>query len=163
MYTREMMLRDRLIRQEQEKEKEKLSKAKKERLSSFDDYEYKYLKIDKDEGRSKGEKEISFYLNKYNITCQREYWFPDLKLQKPLRFDFVIFSNNRLLFLLEYDGEQHFEEKSGFGDYEKVSISDRMKNEYYNEKGIPLFRISYKEKNNIESIIKGLLKKYDLI
>lgn len=79
-----------------------------------------------------------------------------------LRFDFAIFDNNcNLLFLCEYDGNQHYGPII-FGDcsYEEAIIKykelvkrDTIKNNYCKEHGIKLLRIPYWEYDNIENII----------
>ena len=59
---------------------------------------------------SKGEKKIMEILKQNRISFQREVSFKDLNGLKnvPLRFDFAIFKDKKLIALIEIDGEQHF-------------------------------------------------------
>lgn len=110
---------------------------------------------------SNSERRIILFLNQHNINFEREVTFDDLKSDKgyPLRFDFKIYKNKKEWFLLEYDGEQHFK-ASGFYNEEKVENlqnNDRKKDLYCKKKNIPLYRISFKEKRNLEKILENLI------
>lgn len=98
---------------------------------------------------SKGEQKIENILKANHVQYQKEYTFKDLVGQhnKPLRFDFAIFKNNKLIFCLEYDGKQHFEytpyfHKNIFNFYRQQEW-DRRKNKYCLLNNIPLVRIPY--------------------
>jgi hypothetical protein len=101
--------------------------------------------------KSKSEKKIEKELCNRNINYKKQYYFQDLKHIKHLRFDFAIFDkNNNLLFLLEYNGEQHYKyveyihkDIKNFKDQEK---RDKKKIEYCNIKNIKLIIIKYDEK-----------------
>lgn len=61
--------------------------------------------------RSVGESAIQDILNKNNVKYKTEYIFSDLKnpsTNHHLRFDFAIFENDKLQYLIEFDGRQHF-------------------------------------------------------
>lgn len=107
--------------------------------------------------KSKGELAIGLYLKDRNINFQREFRFDQLKSAKnyALRFDFAIFKNNCLAYLIEFDGIQHFDINSPFYS-ESVPINDERKNQYCLAKGIKLYRINYKQKleEELEKIIK---------
>ena len=62
-----------------------------------------------------------------------------------LIFDFAIFNQEELLYLIEYDGIQHFNKEHEFreGGYETTHSNDLMKNKYCFENRIPLIRIPY--------------------
>lgn len=98
---------------------------------------------------SKLEDKVANILNAYNIKYLREYSFPDLVGLKntPLRFDFAIFKENKILFLIEIDGEQHFKFTKHFHkttlDFMKAREWDRKKNSYCLVKRIPLIRVPY--------------------
>lgn len=69
-----------------------------------------------------------------------------------MRFDFAIFNTDGTLsHLVEYDGEQHFEENirnSGWNtrdNYEQTCLRDRYKNNYCQFHHIKLIRIKYNE------------------
>lgn len=101
-----------------------------------------------------GELHIEKLLKENQVNYQREFSFNDLVSEnnKPLRFDFAIFENNKLSYLIEYDGEQHYSTKTD-GLWKDTMIKrqerDRIKNEYALTHKIPLYRIPYWEKNNI--------------
>lgn len=98
---------------------------------------------------SKLEDKVANILNAYNIKYLREYSFPDLVGLKntPLRFDFAILRENKILFLIEIDGEQHFKFTKYFHktilDFMKAREWDRKKNSYCLVKKIPLIRVPY--------------------
>ncbi len=52
---------------------------------------------------------IKYYLDINNILYSQEYTFKDCKYKGTLRFDFAIFKNNELFYLIEADGIQHFQ------------------------------------------------------
>ena len=71
----------------------------------------------------------------------------ELKDKKPLRFDFAIFKENNLLFLLEYDGIQHFNTSMDWynDSLEELVKRDELKNKYCLTNNIKLIRIRYDE------------------
>ena len=109
--------------------------------------------------KSIGEESIAKFLLNQKINFQHEYSFPDLLSKNGvlLRFDFAIFNdNNEILFLIEYDGQQHFPEmkKDFFEPYEIIHERDMLKNEYCLTNNIKLVRISYKE--NLEQRLEEI-------
>lgn len=95
---------------------------------------------------SKGEKEISTYLDSKFIRYHREFKFDDCKNINPLRFDFYLPDHN---LCIEYDGKQHFESMDIFGgdiEFEKRKSNDRVKDDYCSRNKINLVRISYSDK-----------------
>ena len=110
---------------------------------------------------SYGELIIKKILEENNINYIREYHFDDLKnkeTNKPYRFDFAIFQNNQLSFLIEFDGRQHYtgpEAKwSKSISLEEIQKRDKIKNEYCKKHNIILKRIPYFQFNqiNLENI-----------
>lgn len=98
---------------------------------------------------SLGEMIINNRLNKLKIPHSKEYRFDDLVSSKgiPLRFDFALFdADNRLLALIEYQGQQHFTTRDIYFGKMQREYSDRIKKEYCKAKDIPLFEITYEEK-----------------
>ena len=81
---------------------------------------------------SRGEIKICEILTAAGLPFIEEYSFPDLLSHKnvPLRFDFAVFDDEyELLFLIEYQGVQHYEPKSKFGGYvglRKQQYNDMM-------------------------------------
>lgn len=99
--------------------------------------------------RSKGEYQIEQLLKEYNIRYIREYSFSDLVDDLPLRFDFAIFNENKLVGLIEFQGEQHYTPSNGF--YNETLIEhDKMKKEYCKNHNIPLIEIKYKKNYNLK-------------
>lgn len=97
-----------------------------------------------------GEQNIKTILDKHNLTYQKEYVVKELN---NARFDFAIFCNNKLIRLIEFDGEQHYNEKRGtWINHEPLEIvqeRDKKKNEWAKKHNIPLVRIPYWERDNI--------------
>lgn len=98
--------------------------------------------------RSKGEFQIERLLKENNIDFQREYKFEDLKDKDYLRFDFAIFENKKLKYLIEFQGEQHYNKNNGYYN-ETIIKHDEMKVEYCKMKHIPLKIIKYKRNYNL--------------
>lgn len=113
--------------------------------------------------KSLGEKTINAILSANGIAFQKEYCFTDLKDEGFLRFDFAIFNNNQLSYLIEYDGELHFIDSdawSGHFNYNNLHKHDLMKNEYCISHNIPLIRIPYTQlkKLSIEDLLLNTSK-----
>lgn len=98
---------------------------------------------------SKGEQKIIDILKRNRITFEREVYFDDLNGYKkvPLRFDFGIFRYGKLVCLIEYDGQQHYEFVKFFhktqSGFKKQQEWDRRKNKYCLLHNIPLYRVPY--------------------
>lgn len=94
-----------------------------------------------------GEQKIKDLLDNNNITYKREYSFPDLPNR---RYDFAIFQDNKIIELIEFDGEQHFQEAIFFhktlAEQQKI---DKEKTDFANKKQIKLIRIPYWKRNKI--------------
>ena len=98
---------------------------------------------------SKGEAKIREILTKAKIDFIQEVSFPDLRGLKgrPLRFDFAIIKDKKIIVLIEYDGEQHYRcvshfQKSVF-DFKKTQEWDRKKNSYALSRKISLIRVPF--------------------
>ena len=99
---------------------------------------------------SRGEYSVSCYLDSKNISYKRQYSFDDLRGERNglLRFDFgVLDGNGNLLFLIEYQGSQHYNGTSEFGKQARES-TDEQKKEYCRNNGIHLYEIRYDEDVN---------------
>ena len=94
--------------------------------------------------RSKGEFQIAQLLKEYGYEFKQEFWFEDLRDIYPLRFDFAIFENDKLIGLIEYQGEQHTCKSNGYYN-EDIVRHDKMKKEYCENCNIPLIEIKYKK------------------
>ena len=98
---------------------------------------------------SKGEIKIHEILEQAGLPFEEEYSFPDLvsSTGRELRFDFAVFDDDGdLMFLIEYQGIQHYQPKSKFGGFEglrRQSYNDMLKREYCKKHNIILVAIPY--------------------
>lgn len=102
---------------------------------------------------SKGEKEIAKFLDKNNITYDRQHKFSDCRNTYELPFDFYI---PQIRTCIEFDGQQHYEPMEFFGGvkaYEALKINDKIKSDYCEEEYINLIRIKYTDFDNIYQIL----------
>lgn len=110
--------------------------------------------------KSKGEEKIAKILESYSINFKKQFTFDDLKYKRKLRFDFAVLDdNNNLLYLIEYDGIQHFS-YSGNGwnnikNFYANKTRDNLKNNYCKNNNIKLIRIPYTHFSDI--VIDDLL------
>lgn len=121
---------------------------------------------------SRGESVIKQYLITNRINYEPQYRFEDCVDVGLLRFDFgVLGDNGELLFLCEYDGQQHFEPVI-FGNfsydvavekYNDLVRRDNIKNEYCENNHIALIRIPYWEYDNIEKILSEYINNKEYI
>jgi len=113
-----------------------------------------------------GEEIIAKYLleNKYKFI--KQFKFENLKSMKNnnyfLKFDFAIFDKyDNLIYLIEYDGEQHFypvnfngiSDEKAEKNFKQIQINDKTKNNYCMNNNIKLLRIPYWEFDNIVQIL----------
>lgn len=110
---------------------------------------------------SKGESIIKYMLDKNNINYIKEYTFPDLinpNTNHRLRFDFAVFDNNKLQYLIEFDGKQHYtgpdtetwgKGKKNKDTLEDIQYRDNLKNIYCKNNNIILKRIPYTALSNL--------------
>lgn len=104
---------------------------------------------------SRGEIKIEDILKVNNMNFTEEYSFPDLYSSngRPLRFDFAVFDDEEeLMFLLEFQGIQHYVAKSKFGGYsglKKQQYNDMLKREYCRKHNIILIAIPYTDESKI--------------
>lgn len=96
--------------------------------------------------QSYGETCVENILQDMKVDFIPQYTFDDCKNIYVLRFDFVIFNNDQLLGLIEYDGKQHFEAVEWFGGdvgFKNIQKRDKIKNTYCKQHNIPLLRLPY--------------------
>ena len=103
--------------------------------------------------RSIGANNILTCLLDSELSFIEEYTFIDLPKS---RYDFAIIKDNEIIRLIEFDGEQHFNDIQSWGGLELQQQRDKVKNEYALSHNIPLVRIPYWERDNITlEIIMG--------
>lgn len=80
---------------------------------------------------------------------------------KKLRFDFAIFDkSNKLKFLIEYQGKQHY--YKGFYETDEKELLERqrrdtLKKQYCEDNNIELIIISFKDYDKFNEILEGKL------
>lgn len=114
--------------------------------------------------KSNGENVISNILDQYEISYAKEFSFADLKGVNGgvLRFDFVIFENNQIKYLIEYNGIQHYQPIDFFGGEQQLQLQeqqDGLKQKYCRENKIPLIVIPYTDLDKIN--FNYIKEKYD--
>lgn len=99
---------------------------------------------------------IESLLKENNIPYETEKTFPNLvgKNKIPLRYDFYLPTLNRLI---EFDGIQHYKERTYFKDsLEDIQKRDLIKNKYALNNKIDLVRIPYWKSNiTIETLLSN--------
>lgn len=107
---------------------------------------------------SHGEKIIMNYFNFKNINYEWQKSFDDLrgKNKQKLTFDFYL---PREKLLIEYQGEQHYDEKAfgGHHNLDRQQERDFQKKEYAQKNNLNLLAIPYWEFDNIEKILEEKL------
>lgn len=99
---------------------------------------------------SSGELKIAQLFKNNNINFKTQYRIKEFNISAP--FDFALFQNNRLIGLLEYDGEQHFKSVEWWGGEKQLKIQqqrDKNKDEWCKENNIKLVRIPYTDYDKI--------------
>ena len=110
--------------------------------------------------RSKNEGIIANMLDSLGYKYKQQYTFSDLSSTErtcdKLMFDFGVLNahTNELLYLIEYDGAQHFSETHAWDGfkYQTLCDNDDLKNDYCFNHHIPLIRIPYNKAYNLQDI-----------
>lgn len=118
---------------------------------------------------SAAEYELSQFLNNQNILFMQQYRFNDCKNEKCLPFDFAIFHpvNQKLMFLIELHGEQHYfpftfcgeNTKTKNENLDKRRYFDIIKTNYCKENHIPLLIVKYTNFDVKNEIVKKFYNK----
>lgn len=102
------------------------------------------------------ESKIAQILDNLKISYKTQYRFKNLTSTgrecDQLMFDFAIFNNNKLIYLIEYDGIQHFEEGHFHNSLEKTRKNDLIKNKYCFDNNILIIRIPYDAEYTIDDL-----------
>lgn len=96
--------------------------------------------------QSSSERYIETILRELQLDFIPQYSFDKCKYKNRLRFDFAIMNNDKPIYLIEYDGKQHFKPIEWFGGedgFQKTQKRDQIKNEFCKLHNIPLLRLSY--------------------
>lgn len=104
------------------------------------------------------ESKICQMLDSMNLKYVQQKRFTDLtSTGRPcdaLMFDCAIYNQEKtvLLYIIEYDGIQHFEEGHFNNNYEVTHKNDLLKNKYCFENNIPLIRIPYDKEYTLNDL-----------
>mgnify|MGYP005750559205 CR=1 FL=1 len=122
--------------------------------------------------KSKNVKKIIKVLELHGVKYKVEYKFNDCISEKPLPFDFAIFNNNdNLVFLMEYDGQHHYEPVRFNGisldraivNFHRTKKHDQIKDNYCLTNDIKLYRLSYQDENVLQEKVIEILRITKLI
>lgn len=97
---------------------------------------------------SKGESRIAEFMQKEGIEYISQKTFDDCKNKAKLPFDFSVEKDGEVLFLIEYQGIQHYQPVDFFGGgkyYKERVVLDSIKSDFCEQKQIPLMKIPYYE------------------
>lgn len=105
--------------------------------------------------QSKGEQKVRNTLQRMNLSFKEQISFKDCRDIKKLRFDFGVYHNNSLVFLIEFQGKQHYEPVDIFGGEEafrQQQRRDEIKRDYCSSSGLLLLEIPYSHAEINETI-----------
>lgn len=102
--------------------------------------------------KSRGEERTLQALKELGVNFKQEYSFENLYLNQgwPLRFDFAIFENDKIVALIECQGEQHYSKSKFFLD-DSIFKRDKLKKEFCLNNKIPLIEIPYYDYDKIDT------------
>lgn len=112
------------------------------------------------------EKSLCGILDDFGLVYEQQKRFTGCKDKKTLPFDIYLSDYN---ILIEFDGEHHYypiPRKSGddgLVEFQKVQLHDKIKTEYCKNNNIPLIRIPYWERDDMEYYLFDQLVKYKVI
>lgn len=105
--------------------------------------------------------EIANILTNNNIDFKRQFSFDDLKNPKTnykLRFDFAIIKNDKIVCLIEYQGEQHYEKNNPWYSEDLIE-RDNLKKEYCDKNNILLITLDKRnDLNKLPDVLNSLIK-----
>ena len=113
---------------------------------------------------SAGEYQIMKTLDEMNIEYKYNCSY-EVKNKNLLRWDFIIETESDPLFI-EYNGKQHYEPQRFGGmskehaevNFQKQKTHDKIKQDYCDKNGFPLLWISYKNYENINSLVVNFIR-----
>ena len=115
---------------------------------------------------------ISQVLEDIRLDYIEQFSFKDLRGKKnmPYCYDFAIFKGDKIVELIEYDGEQHYSSKHFLGyqksenpeqSFKEAQLRDIKKNEYAKKNNIHLIRFTKTNtKEEMKEYLKELKNKY---
>lgn len=127
---------------------------------------------------SRAEEKIEKIFVENKINYDRQYRFDDCIFKLPLRFDFAVYRDvekTDLLFLLEYQGQQHYSPQTFNGismekaenTFKETVIKDKIKSDYCKLHNVNLIEITFQQIKKIDEdmtrIVDEILENYKLI
>lgn len=112
---------------------------------------------------SMNEKRIKNCLIKNKVKFEREYSIDGCKNINLLKFDFVIFKKDKIMCLIEYDGEHHYYPVFGDESFVRIKIADKTKNKFCEENNIPLIRIPFWKNEKLEEVLLSEIRALGII
>lgn len=117
---------------------------------------------------SNSERKVAEILTRWGYSFIPQMKFEDCKDKFSLPFDFYLIDFN---VLIEFDGEQHYDATATRTidpikqqeRFEKIKKHDRIKNKYCKDNNIPLVRIPYWERDDMEYFLFDQLVKLKVI
>lgn len=112
--------------------------------------------------KSLGEYKIKCWLKEHNINFIPQYSHDNIFLSSGRRpiFDFAIFNNNQLQYLIEYNGKQHYQATGGWNTnetYLETVKRDTEKQIECAKLNIPLYIIPYWDIDNLDAILMQII------
>jgi hypothetical protein len=105
---------------------------------------------------AKGERLIRSWLVKNKIKFDSHFTVFGYKNEKSLLFDFAIFDDQKLVGLIEYNGESH---SKIILNETKTYHKDQIKIDYCKTHNIPLLIVSYEEVTQLNTFLKEFVAK----
>lgn len=102
---------------------------------------------------SLGEQKVGDILTDMGVDFITEYRIPECRNCKPLPFDFAIFEQEKLICLIEYQGEIHYHSTGGWNTEQRLQENrkrDAIKEEYCMSHNIKLITIPYTDYDNLD-------------
>ena len=113
-----------------------------------------------------GERYIAKALQELNYQYKKEYTFDDLRGEQTnrlYRFDFAVFDNDNLLFVIEFNGSQHFHEDNRSKDsLYKRQERDSLKDEYCSNNKISRLYFNHPFKGRFSGSYEEIKKEIQL-
>lgn len=104
-------------------------------------------------------------MDELGVTYKQQESIEDLKDKHPLRFDFTIYQDDKLIAVIEFNGIQHYKPRSVFGGEKAFQMQkkhDLMKVQYCVDHGLYLLQIPYKTcECDTEEYVRRLFRNLD--
>ena len=115
---------------------------------------------------SVSENNMKNILTKLGYEFEQEYKFEDCRNKRKLPFDFAVFENNKLKFLIELQGQQHYYPYTFSGECSEIKVKnyenrvkkDKIKADYCKEHNIPLLTIKYTKFDSMDILLDEFIK-----